>query len=206
MINIKLLLVIAKIHGHKSKSINFVLALPQADLNVDVWMELPIGFQPIKDPSSPQHYILKLRKNLYGLKQASFNWGEKLRDRLRSRGFKPSKIEQCRYMRKIMVILVYINIIVGKDMGWIDDFVLSMQNGLENFVLTNEGSIDKFLGIEIKHLGWQEFEISQLFLLDLILSFLQLEHNGFETNSHDKLTPAAKQRFNGKTKEEVLEV
>ena len=107
-----------------------------------------------------------------------------------------------------MVILVYVNncIIVGEDMGEIDDFVLSMQNGSENFVLTNEGSIDKFLGIEIKRLGRQEFEISQLFLIDLILSFLQLEHNGFETNSHDKLTPAAKQRFNGKTKEEVLEV
>ncbi len=86
--------------------------------------------------------------------------------------------------------------IVGKDMGEIDDFVLSMQHGSENFVLTDEGSIDKFLGIEIKRLGRQEFEISQPFLVDQILSLLQLEHNGFETNSHDKLTPAATQILN----------
>jgi hypothetical protein len=38
-----LLLVVAKIHGLKSKSINFVLAFPQADLDVPVYMELPAG-------------------------------------------------------------------------------------------------------------------------------------------------------------------
>jgi hypothetical protein len=50
MISVKLLLVIAKIHGLESKSIDFVLAFPQADLNIDIWMELPIGFQTIEDP------------------------------------------------------------------------------------------------------------------------------------------------------------
>ena len=71
-----------------------------------------------------------------------------------------------------------------------------MQQGSENFVLTGEGSIDKFLGIDIKCLGKQEFEISQPFLIDRILALLQLEHNGFETDSNDKLTPAAPQILN----------
>ena len=97
-----------------------------------------------------------------------------------------------------MVILDYVDdcIIVGKDMGEIDEFVRSMQQGSENFVLTNEGSIDKFLGIDIKQLGKQEFEISQPFLIDCILALLQLEHNGFETDSNDKLMPAASQVLN----------
>jgi len=97
-----------------------------------------------------------------------------------------------------MVILVYVDdcIIVGKDMGEIDEFLRSMQQGSENFVLADEGSIDKFLGIEIKRLGKQEFEISQPFLIDRILALLQLEHNGFETDSHDKLTPTAPQILN----------
>ncbi len=65
-------------------------------------------------------------------------------------------------MRNGMMILVYIDecIIAGKDMTDIDEFVLSMQNGPENCVLTDESSIDKFLGIEIKRLGPKEFEIS----------------------------------------------
>jgi len=101
-------------------------------------------------------------------------------------------------MKDGMVILVYVDdcIIIGKDMGEIDEFVRSMQQGSENFVLTDEGSIDTFLGIEIKRLGKQEFEISQPFLIDCILALLQLEHNGFETDSHDKLKPTTPQILN----------
>ena len=198
MISVKLLLVIAKIHGVESKSIDCVLVFPQADLDIDIWMQLPIGFQTIKVPNHSQLYLLKLKKNLYGLKQASFNWYKKLQDGLKDRGFKSSKIDQCLYMKDGMVILVYVDycIIVGKDMGEINKFVQSMQQCSENFVLTDEGSIDKFLGIEISRLGKQEFEISQLFLIKRILALLQLEHNGFETDSHDKLTPMAPQFLN----------
>ncbi len=43
-------------------------------------------------------------------------------------------------MKDGMVILVYVDdcIIIGKDMGEIDEFVRSMQQGSENFVLTDE--------------------------------------------------------------------
>jgi hypothetical protein len=82
MISVKLLLVIAKIHGLESKSIDFVLAFPWADLNKDIWMDLPISFEPIKDPNHKPQYVLKLGMNLYGLKQASFNWYKKLHDGL----------------------------------------------------------------------------------------------------------------------------
>ncbi len=57
----------------------------------------------------------------------------------------------------------------------INQFVLSMQNGPENFVLSDEGSIDKFLGIKVKRLGPKEFEISQPFLIDHIVTFLGLK-------------------------------
>ncbi len=56
----KLLLVIAKIHGLESKSIDFVLAFPQADLEEDIWMDLPIGFEPIEDHDHKPQCILKL--------------------------------------------------------------------------------------------------------------------------------------------------
>jgi hypothetical protein len=42
-----LLLIVAKVHGLKSKSINFLLAFPQADLDVPVYMELPAGVNPV---------------------------------------------------------------------------------------------------------------------------------------------------------------
>ncbi len=42
--SVRILLAVAKIHGLSSKSIDFVLAFPQADLEVPVYMELPLGF------------------------------------------------------------------------------------------------------------------------------------------------------------------
>ena len=66
-------------------------------------------------------------------------------------------------------MLTYVDdcIIVGNDMKDIDEFVYSMQHGPENFILTDEGDIDKFLGIEIKDQGLGEFELlAQPFLID----------------------------------------
>lgn len=53
-------------------------------------------------------------------------------------------------------------IIVGKSMESIDSFVESLIEGPENFILTDEGNIDKFLGIEI----------TQLDYIDHIIKFL----------------------------------
>ncbi len=124
IISAKLLLVIAKIHGLESKSVDFVLAFPQADLNKDIWMDLPISFEPIKDSDHKPQYILKFQKNLYGLKQASFNWYKKLRDGLKNQGFKASTVNQCLYMCNGMMILVYVDdcIIMGKDIDYIDQY------------------------------------------------------------------------------------
>jgi len=77
--SVRLLLFVAKIHGLKSKSIDFVLAFPQADLDVPVYMELPAGVNPINVSDGDRRiYGLKLNKSLYGLKQGGFNWSKKL--------------------------------------------------------------------------------------------------------------------------------
>jgi len=49
-----------------SRSIDFTTAYTQADLDVDKYLEMSPGFVTPDDGN----YILKLDKNLYGLKQA----------------------------------------------------------------------------------------------------------------------------------------
>ncbi len=44
-ISVRTLLAIATVHDLPSHSIDFVLAFPQADLDVLVYMELPFGFE-----------------------------------------------------------------------------------------------------------------------------------------------------------------
>ena len=111
MLSVRLLLSIAKIYKLESKAIDFVLAFPQADLDVDIWMYLPIGFQVDgeTEENSERHYILKLNKSLYGLKQASFNWYEKLKQGLIDRGFTPSQIDPCIYLKEGMIVLTYVD-------------------------------------------------------------------------------------------------
>ncbi len=94
--SVRLLLIVAKIHGLQSKSINFVLAFPQADLDVPVYMELPAGVSPVDvSDKNQRRYVLKLNKSLYGLKQASYNWFEKLQEGQITRDFVQSQVDKC---------------------------------------------------------------------------------------------------------------
>jgi len=82
MLTVCFLLALCNIHGLESKSIDFILAFPRADLNVDIWMELPTGIVISGKDNESRAYVLKLKKSLYGLKQASLNWFEKLKQGL----------------------------------------------------------------------------------------------------------------------------
>jgi hypothetical protein len=57
----------------------FVLAIPQADLDENIWMECPIGIIVSGKVDKSRAYVFKLKKNLYGLKQASLNLFEMLK-------------------------------------------------------------------------------------------------------------------------------
>ena len=150
-------------------AIDFVLAFPQADLNVNIWMYLPIGFQVDgqTEEDSNKYYILKLNKSLYGLKQASYDWHEKLKEGFENRGLKPSEINPCLYMKKGMIVMTYVDdcIIVSNSMKEIDVFVDSLIKGPEKFVLTDKGDIDKFLRIDINHINKTSLEYHNSFSL-----------------------------------------
>jgi len=144
---------VAKIHGLKSKSIDFVLAFPQADLDVPVYMELPAGVNPIDVSDGDQRrYVLKLNKSLYGLKQAGFNWFEKLHEGLITRDFIQSQVDKCVFFRKDCILLTYVDdcIIPGKDMAIMDSVISTLKEGHEEFELVDQGSIDKYLGLLIR--------------------------------------------------------
>ena len=68
------MLTLAAIENLHTKSIDFVLAYPQANLKVNIYMELPQGFNV--GPENGR-YVLNIQKNLYGLKRAGHNWFKK---------------------------------------------------------------------------------------------------------------------------------
>ena len=87
-----------------------------------------------------------------------------------------------------MIVLTYVSncIIVEPFMIDINGFFKSMKNICENYILTNEGDINKFLYIEITQLDEKRFKISQYFLIDRIISFLIIYTHNFGMDNNAK--------------------
>lgn len=91
--SVRLILIVAAINRIPTRSIDFILAFPQADVDVPVYMEMPYGIDLVG--ADRKEYVLKLNKNLYGLKQASLTFFQLLSKGLVDRGFQPSMIDPC---------------------------------------------------------------------------------------------------------------
>jgi hypothetical protein len=64
--SIRMFLTLAVINGWHTRQVDFVLAYPQADIETDLYMEIPRGFE---FAGSRQTHCLQLKKNLNGQKQ-----------------------------------------------------------------------------------------------------------------------------------------
>ena len=83
-------------------------------------------------------------------------------------------------------------IMVGLSIEKIEAFVQSTNVGPGKLTRTDEGDTDKFLGIEITHLDDKRFKISQPFLIDRIVSFLNKNTNEYGIGIISKSTPVGK--------------
>ena len=192
-LSIRTLLAISMIHGLESRSIDFVLAFPQATLEESVYTELPYGFDTHN--GNDRRFVIKLKKNLYGLKQAGYNWFEHLSKGLHNRGFNPSHVDPCIFYRENAIIITYVDdcIVLYRDKNVFDELVDSLKNGPEKFDLTDEGDINMYLGVEIQMLGKPDpnmprsFEMKQPFLIGRILKLLSIVEG-----DNSKPTPATK--------------
>ena len=112
---------------------------------------------------------------MYGLKQASHNWYEKLNLSLLDKGFTSSNIEPCIFIKVGVILLLYVGdcIMPADSEALIDVLIHSLKNGKEKYILTEEGSIDKFLGTSISKLDDNQYYLAQPFLIELIIEFIE---------------------------------
>ena len=77
-----------------------------------------------------------------------------------------------------MIILRYVSdcILLSPKKETIDAFILSLKNGPENFVFTDEGSMEKYLGVDIQKLeDGSGFTLSQPHLIERILQAAEID-------------------------------
>ena len=185
-ISVRLLLILTVMHKLEIKSIDFVLAFPQAELKRSVYMEMPYGFKIEKRGQ----FVLRLKKNLYGLADASLNWFNTLTSSLESEGFVKSEIDQYVFIQHDCVILVYVDdmIAISKKADILDKLVTNLKN--KNYILTDEGSLSKYLGVDVKYKENGSFELKLPFLIQRIIDLLGITSNGSVCNTRP--TPVVK--------------
>ena len=72
-------------------------------------------------------------------------------------------------------MLVYVDdcIIISESTMEIDYLIHTLENGSDNFVLTVEDAIEKFLGVNIERIDDSKYELYQPFLIEILINFLK---------------------------------
>ena len=103
---IRFMLTMALIKSWHTRQIDFTLAYPQADVECDLYMELPKGFEV---NANSNHYCLQIIKNIYGQKQAGRTWALHLKRGLLSIGFVQSLADNCIFYKGTTIFMVYVD-------------------------------------------------------------------------------------------------
>lgn len=115
----------------------------------EIWIKLP----NIDGVESANGQIVRLRKSLYGLRQAPKLWYKWLSAFMAEKGFHPSKVNDCLFVKNTasgnVYVLVYVDdmLITGNDEG------VTMVKHLfsERFIITDLGVCHHFLRIKIEY-------------------------------------------------------
>jgi hypothetical protein len=143
---IRLLLVLSLMHGWSTRQIDFTLAYPQADVECDLYMEIPHGFEMTKGGRTD--HCLKILTNIYRQKQAGRTWSQHLKRGLLAIGFIQSEADECVFYKGVTIFMVYVDdgIFISPEARLIDECIELMR---ASFNLTDEGNISDYLGIKV---------------------------------------------------------
>ena len=97
---------IAKLYNFHTKSVDFVQAYPQAELKHTIFLRPPPGVDLATDK---EEMVLRLIRNLYGLKDAGRPWYEHLKEDLDAMEFIPTENNPCILINGIDIIVLYVD-------------------------------------------------------------------------------------------------
>jgi hypothetical protein len=179
---IRLILVLVLLYNWYTLQIDFVLAYPQADVECEMYMKIPKGFEI--DGKTNKTHVLKLLKNLYGQKQAGRVWNQHLHKALIELGWKRSKADDCLYYKGNVLFVVYVDdgILVSPNQDNINKELKLIQERLN---ISVEGTLSDYVGVNIERTEDGKIHMTQPNIIKSIL-----EELNFKENTKERSTPA----------------
>ena len=174
--SVKILLSLANVEGWEVHQMDVKTAFLNSELEEDIYVKQPDGFQNKKFPD----YVWKLKKALYGLKQSPRQWWITMRDFLFSLGFVACNFDPCIFLLDRDGVLTYLGLYVDdlQICGGNASFVSTIKENLcERFQMKDLGLVSYLLGLEIKMNSRQKrLTICQeKYVKDLLVQF-DLDH------------------------------
>jgi hypothetical protein len=170
--------------GWNTQQVDNTNAFAQSKIHEEIYVEYSKFFES----KTGEDCVLKLKKSLYGLRQALRTFFEKLKQGLLEQKWVQSQIDPCLFMKFGMICVVYVDdTIIGawqlSDISWeIMSLGIVDNNMKHTFTLRDKGDVSAFLGIQIKRLTSNKFQLTQPALIDKILTTMNLENcNGCDT-------------------------
>ncbi|KAL8120428.1 hypothetical protein AgCh_017563 [Apium graveolens] len=145
---IRIVLCIALSRNWQLRQLDINNAFLHGTLHEDVYMLQPPGYIDTQHP----HYICKLKKAIYGLRQASRAWYKELKAFLLDIGFRHSLADTCLFIYDRdgvqVFFMVYVDdiILTGNNNIFVNDFVSQLAR---RFSIKDLGSLHHFLGVEV---------------------------------------------------------
>lgn len=145
---VRLLIALAALKGWQVHHMDVKSAFLNGDLREEVYVQLPPGFV-VKDGSGK---VLKLKKALYGLRQAPRAWNARLDSELVKLGFVRNPLEHAVYRRLgkdgLLLVGVYVDdlVITGSSNTSIESFKKEM---MSSFSMSDLGLLSYYLGIQV---------------------------------------------------------
>ncbi|KAK1412293.1 hypothetical protein QVD17_33424 [Tagetes erecta] len=166
LVTIRTLLAVAVKKGWHIHQLDVNNAFLHGDLHEDVYMKIPQGFSKEDDDR-----VCKLKKSLYGLKQASRNWYKKFTTSLLEIGFKQTRADPSLFIFKeedvFVAALIYVDdvVIMGNDFNKIKSTKIFLD---DRFSIKDLGQLKYFLGIEVARTNEGLMLSQRKYILDIL--------------------------------------
>ncbi|GKC37645.1 retrotransposon protein, putative, ty1-copia subclass [Tanacetum coccineum] len=145
---IRIIIVVVAFYDYEIWQMDVKTAFLNGYLSEEVYMEQPEGFVNPKYPNR----VCKLKRSIYGLKQASRQWNKRFDDEIKKFGFTQNRDEPCVYLKasgsNVTFLILYVDdiLIMGNNIPMLQDVKSYLGRC---FAMKDLGEAAYILGIKI---------------------------------------------------------